>query len=207
MPRERVVDRRPHLVARRLVALVILDPEAGAVGDRRTVERAEHDVGRRRLQRARRVGERLADRRLHRVRRRQVARADLDLDPRRRRRLRVVRDRFLRHDVVRHDDEVAGLGAQLRRAPGDFGDAPLELADANPVADVERLLALDRQPGERVAQRVLQREADHDRADRRGRQQLVVEHEGRHQHQQADDDEVLEDRGIAIGDAIARAAD
>ena len=114
----------------------------------------------------------LRDRRLDHVRRGQVARADFDVDARRRRRLRVVGDRFLRDDVVRQHHEVAGLGAQLRRAPGDFGDPPFEFADPNPVADVKRLLALDREPGEGVAQRVLQREPDHHRAHRRGRQQL-----------------------------------
>ena len=42
----------------------------------------------------------------------------------------------------------------------------------------------------------------HHRADRGRRQQLVVEHERRHQHQEPDDDEVLKDRRIAIGNAI-----
>ncbi len=73
--------------------------------------------------------ERLEDRRLDVRRRAQIARPDIDLEPRRHRRLRVVRDRFLRDDVVRHDDEVARLGAELRRAPGDFRDPPLEVAD------------------------------------------------------------------------------
>ena len=60
-------------------------------------------------------------------------------------------------------------------------DAPFEVADLDPRPDAERLLALDRQAGEGVAERVLQREADDRRAHRRRRQQLVVEHEGRHQ--------------------------
>ena len=47
--------------------------------------------------------------------------------------------------------------------------APFVIADPHPLPDVERLLALDRQAGEGVAERVLQREAEHDRADRRGR--------------------------------------
>ena len=70
------------------------------------------------------------------------------------------------------------------------------------MADTERLLTLNRKPGERVPQRVLQREPDHDRAHRRGREQLVVEHERRHHDEQADDNEVLEDGGKALGDAI-----
>ena len=103
--------------------------------------------------------ERLERRGLDVGRRAQIARADLDLEPRRHRRLRVVRDRVLGDDVVRDDDEVAGLGAQLRGAPRDFGDAALEITDANPVADAKRLLALDAKAGERVAERVLEREA------------------------------------------------
>ena len=93
-----------------------------------------------------------------------------------------------------NDDEVAGLGAQLGGAPGDFGDAALEVADANPVADAKRLLALDAEPGKRVPERVLEREADDHGADGRRRQQLVLEDERRDEHQQADDHRVLEDR-------------
>ena len=61
-------------------------------------------------------------------------------------------------------------------------DAPLEIADADPVADAERLLALDAEAGEGVAERVLQREADDHGADRRRRQQLVLEDERRDEH-------------------------
>ena len=201
MPLERVVDRGAHLVARRLVALVVLDPEPRAVGDRRVVEADEQHVGGRRLQHARAVRERFRNDGLHVIRLRGVARAHLHLDPGRRRRLRVVRDRFLRDDVVRQDDEVAGLGAELRRAPGDLGDAPLELADLDPVADVERLLALEREAGERVAERVLEREADDDGADRGGRDEPVG-NERRGEHDQADDHEVLDDRREPVRHAV-----
>ena len=109
---------------------------------------------------------------------------------------------MLRDLVVGNDDEVAGLGAQLRRAPGDLGDTPFELANADPVADLERLLALDREPGEGIAERVLEREADDDRADRGGREQLVFEDERRDEQEDADDDRVLEDRRKRVRHAI-----
>ena len=146
--------------------------------------------------------ERLERGRLDVGRRAQVARADFDLEPRRNRRLRVVRDRVLGDDVVGDDDEVAGLGAELRRPPRDFGDAALEIADANPVADAKRLLALNAKPGERVPERVLEREADDHGADRRGREELVLEHERRDEHQEADDHRVLEDRRKRVRDPV-----
>ena len=83
--------------------------------------------------------------------------------------------------------KLPALRAQLGRAPGDLGDAPFVLADPDPVPDVERLLALDREAGEGVAERVLQREAEHDRADRRGREQLLAEERRREQDQPDDD--------------------
>ena len=48
------------------------------------------------------------------------------------RRLRVVQDRLLRHHAVGHDDELAGLGAQLGGAPRDLLHLALVLADADP---------------------------------------------------------------------------
>ena len=52
---------------------------------------------------------------------------------------------------------------------------PSMLGDAHPVADAERLLDLNRQPGKEVAERVLQREADDHRADRRRREDPVLQ--------------------------------
>ena len=59
-----------------------------------------------------------------------------------------------------------------------------------------------RQAGERVPERVLQREADDDGADRRGREQLVVEHERGDEGEQADDDGVLQDGREGIRHAV-----
>ena len=118
------------------------------VVDRRGVELGQHDLRRGRGQHERTIGDRLLDDSLDAVRRRVVGHADLDRDSRRRGRFRVVGDRLLADDVVGQDDEVAGLGAQLGGAPGDLRDAPFEVPDPDPVADVERLLALDREAGE-----------------------------------------------------------
>ena len=81
----------------------------------------------------------------------------------------------LRDDVVGQDDEVARLGPQLRRAPRHLGDAAVVVADSHPLADVKRLLALDREAGEGIPQRVLQREAEHDGADGGRRHELLAE--------------------------------
>ena len=202
LSRERVVDCRAHLVSRGLVSLVVLDPETDAVVNRRTVEGSEHHVRRRRLERACRVGQGFGNCRLHRVRRREIACPHLDFDSALRRRLRIVGNRLLRDNVVGNDDEVAGLGSQLRCAPGDLRDSSFKVADSNPVTNVERPLALNGQPGKGVPQRVLQRKADDHRTDRRRGEQLVVKHERRHQHQQPDDDEILQDRRIAVRYAI-----
>ncbi len=66
-------------------------------------------------------------------------------------------------------DVGAGARRQLGGAPGHLRDPAFEVADLDPVADAERLLDLDAESGEGVAQRVLQREADDDGADRRRR--------------------------------------
>ena len=132
----------------------------------------------------------------------QIAGANLHFQPRRHRRLRVVRDRVLGDDVVGNDDEVAGLGAQLGRAPRDLGHPALELADANPVADTKRLLALDAKTGKGVPERVLERKPDDHGADSRRGEELVFEDERRDQHQQPDDHRILEDGWKRIGHPI-----
>ena len=121
---ERVIDRRPHLVERRLVPLVVVDPEERPVVDRRRVERQQHDLRRRRRQHQRAMPDRRHHRRLHLVRRREVRRAHFDVQPRRRRGLGVIDDRILRDQVVRQHDEVAGPRPQLGGAPRDLRDAP-----------------------------------------------------------------------------------
>ena len=118
------------------------------------------------------MAHRLHQRGLDLVRRHQIRRADLDLEAERRGRLGVIDDRFLRDDVVRQDDQVARLRAQLGRAPRHFRHAAFIVPDPHPVPDVKRFLALDGEAGERVAERVLQREAEHHRADRGRRDEL-----------------------------------
>ncbi len=139
---------------------------------------------------------------LHDVRGDVVAGPDLDVDARRDGRLGVVEDRVLRHHAVGHDDELALLGQQLGGPPGDFLHPALEVADAHPVADAERLLDLNRQPGEEVAEGVLQREADDDGAHRRGGEHLLVEQQRRRHREQGDDDDVLHDRRHTFRDAV-----
>ena len=96
----------------------------------------------------------------------------------------------------------AVLGAQLGRAPGDLLHLAFAIADLHPLADAKRLLDLNREAGKQVAERVLQREADHDRADRRRRQQLLAQQHRADHDEEDDDGEVLDDRREAIGRAI-----
>ena len=145
---------------------------------RRAAEVVQQD--RRRRRRAGPAGQLASASRIaafHLVRRRRIAGADFDLEPRRNRRLRVVEDRLLRDDAVGHDQKLPRLGAQLGRPPRDLLNLPFAIADGDPVADAKRLLDLNRKPREQIAERVLQREADDDGADRRRRQQLLL-----HQH-------------------------
>ena len=191
--------RRPQLVANEVVFGWLRDPELRAVRDRGAREiRQEHLRGRHR-EHLRMLPQDLADRGLHVVWRIVIAGADLERNPRRRRRLREVRDRLLRHLAVGDDDEVALPRPDLRRAPGDLDHLAFEAGRRHPVADVKRLLDLDRQARKHVAQRVLQREADDDGADRRRRQELLIEHEGRDDEEEPDDDGVLDNRRKSIG--------
>ena len=70
------------------------------------------------------------------------------------------------------------------------------------MTDPERLLDLDGEAGEEIAERVLQGEADDHGADRRGGQQLLVEEQRRRHGEQADDDDVLDDGRHAFGRPI-----
>ncbi len=67
---------------------------------------------------------------------------------------------------------------------------------------MKRSFALDRETRERIPKRVLQCEPDDHGADGGGGQQLVMKHERGHEQEQTDDDEVLQDRRIAIGNPI-----
>ena len=201
MALEAIVDGRAHFVARLVVGRVVVDPEPGLVGDRGVGESQQEDLGRGRRQHPRRVPERLHHRGLHLIGRHQIRGAHFDLEADRRRGLRVVDDWVLGDDVVREDDEVPRLRAQLGGTPGDLGDAAFVATDLDPVPDVERLLALDGEAREGVAQGVLEREAEDDGADRRGRHELLAE-EGRREQDQPDDNCVLEDGREPVRDAI-----
>ena len=202
LTRKSVVDRGAHLIARFFVAFIIEHPEPRPVGDRRSVERAKQHVRGRRRQDARALRHCFADDTLDVIRHCVISHSDLDLEHRRRRRFGKIGNCFLADEIVGQDDEVASLGAKLGGAPGDFGDAPLELPNLYPVPDVERALALNGQAGECVAECVLQSEADDDRADRGSRQKFLLEDERRDDQEQPDDNGVLEDRGKAVGDPI-----
>jgi hypothetical protein len=90
----------------------------------------------------------------------------------------------------------------LRRAPGNLADHPVLAGHVHPVADAKRLLDLDRQAGEKVPERVLEREPDHDRADGGGRENPLLQDQ-RHRHgEQADDDGILDDRRKTVGQPI-----
>ena len=71
---------------------------------------------------------------------------------------------------------------------------PSIAADRHPVADAERPLDLNRQAGEQVAQRVLQREPEHDGAHRRRRQDAIAQNERRDHAEEQNEKRVLHDR-------------
>ena len=72
------------------------------------------------------------------------------------------------------------------------------------MADAKRLLDLNRQAREEIPQRVLQREADHDRADRGRGQHLLLHEERCHDCEQRDGNRILDDGRKTIGQAISR---
>jgi hypothetical protein len=72
----------------------------------------------------------------------------------------------------------------------------------HPLPDAERLLDLNRESGEQVAERVLQREADNNGADGGCGQQLLAQQHRADHDEEDDDGEVLDDRREAIGGAI-----
>ena len=76
------------------------------------------------------------------------------------------------------------------------------IAELHPLPDAKRLLDLNREARKQIAERVLQREADDDRADRRRRQQLLAQQHRADRDEENDDGEVLDDRRKAIGRAI-----
>ena len=86
-----------------------------------------------------------------------------------------------------------------RRAPADVAHPPGELVDAHPVAHLNRVVELDGEAAEHIAQRVLHRERDDRGEDRRGRHKAAEVHSGAAQLNEAvagvgdQDRNVLED--------------
>ena len=70
------------------------------------------------------------------------------------------------------------------------------------MADAKRLFDLNRQAGKQIAERVLKRETDHDRTDRRGREDSFLQDHRGAQREQPDDDRVLHDGRKAIRQTI-----
>jgi hypothetical protein len=70
------------------------------------------------------------------------------------------------------------------------------------MANAERLLDLDRQAGEQVPERVLQREANHHCAHARRREQLLAQQQRANHGEDRDHAEVLDDGGELVGGAI-----
>ena len=99
--------------------------------------------------------------------------AQVDPLPVCRRRAAEVHDRAARDGGVRDQRQVAVLGDDGGRPPADLADlAGDAVVHADPVADLEVTLELQRQPGHDVAQRLLQRQADDGGREDRGREHL-----------------------------------
>ena len=170
-PTERVPDRFLHLVEGLPLdqdALgVELDPIVHAVGRER--RHLHHRLRHRQHQRARL--HRLEQHRL-RARRGDVeVDGDHQLDHVGQLRPHVVDDHFAADQAVGHQQLVLVGGDQARRAPADVEDAAAIFSKTNPLAGFERLLGMQGETGEEVAQRLLQRKAEHHREQRAGREQ------------------------------------
>ena len=79
----------------------------------------------------------------------------------------VDHDLGLRCRLVGEDDQLAVDGADLEGAPAELLHLSLMILDGHPVADLERILEVEDDPREQVAQDILQGEADHHRQNRR----------------------------------------
>ena len=107
--------------------------------------------------------------------------------------------------AVRQNDDVVRAGQEMRRPPGAFDDASLRaVAEQDPVADDVGPAERQRDAGEDVTERVLQRQAENDGNHARGGDQRAdrnAEDEGedRQGHAEIDDadDEVLQQTGLA----------
>ena len=78
------------------------------------------------------------------------------------------RDARLHQRAVRDHHRLPVARLDQRRAPADVAHAADQVVDAHPVADPHRVVELDGQPAEQVAERVLHREGEHRGQDCRG---------------------------------------
>ena len=199
---KRLIDEQPHSRQRPVFGRVVVYPESSAISDRRVGEVHDDHLRLWFLRNHRFVFERRENRGLYLVWRIVVGCADFHFETGQQERLRVIRNRFLRQGAVRYDQEIARLGADLRRAPGNLVHHAVLTGDVNPVADAKRFLDLDRKAGEQIAERVLQREADDHGAHGGGRDDLFLQDDRRGNGEQGNRQRVLHDVGKAIGRPI-----
>ena len=98
--------------------------------------------------------------------------------------------------------KLPALRAHLRRAPGNLAHHPVLSADRHPIAHAERLLDLNGEPREQIAEGVLQRQPDDDRANRCRRHHAIAQDQRRDEREQRDDDRVLDDVWKTLGNPI-----
>lgn len=101
----------------------------------------------------------------------------------------VVRDLRLGGQRVRHDQGIALAGQQVRGAPVHLDDHALHVVDDDPVAHRIGLGGAEHDAREHVAERALDRQAEHDGQRARGRDQAAhrqLEHEGQRCHRRGE---------------------
>ena len=173
---QRVPDAVPHDAVGDLAPLEVAYEEAHPVGDTALVEPVGDDRRRRLGEHPWRVAQAVQDDLLHPVGRLVTWHDDEDRASADGRRLGEVAQRRARERPVGHHHLDAIGGDDSCRAPVDLDDPPDELrvlVELNPVADLERVLRLQGQPGEQVPERVLHGEADDGGEKRRGGQEGV----------------------------------
>ena len=161
---QRVPETRHDLVAHTILLGVVDHPEADAVLDCEIPVLDHPNLRGRAVCQLRIVMEHTQDDLLHASRRRVVGETDEQVvtdgvAP-------VVGDDVPRQHRVRHLETLERAGDQTCGAPADSLHAPEMGSEAHPVARGERLLQLERQPAEHIAEGLLQRQTDHRRDQR-----------------------------------------
>ena len=191
MPLRGVPDPRHEVVADRRKLGDVGYGEADLVVDREVVVADGEDLGRRLREHPRGRPHGLEQNRLHLVRRVLVGEADVERLVPRVDEVVLVHQHVAGDLAVRHDHGVAEVRVQPRRPPVDLRHPSKVVAVADPIAHRVGLLEEDRDAGEHIAQRVLQGQPDHDRADaERGEQPAeVLAPHGREDYRRADQNE------------------